>query len=84
VYYDEAHCEATDIPQKENAVNGLGFSHKTSLRTLMQSMLRLRKFLKDQNVEFIVPDAEVKHFSENADAKEIITKANTKLSTGKI
>jgi hypothetical protein len=68
VYYDDSHCEATDIPQKENAVNIISVSHKTTLRTLLQGMLRERGYFEKQDLDYLITQEEQKHFSENTTA----------------
>lgn len=56
-FYDERHCEATDIAQVPDAVNIMTIDEKVYLRKLSQGALRLRGYFLRQNVVF----AKVKH-----------------------
>jgi hypothetical protein len=44
VYYDQRHCEATDIRQRPDAIDILTFDEKMPSRTLFQGTLRMRQF----------------------------------------
>jgi hypothetical protein len=61
-FYDERHCEATDLKQRKDAVNLITFDQTVSLRTLLQGLIRLREYMTTQNVEIVVPAESVKHF----------------------
>lgn len=50
VYYDQRHCEATDIRQRPDAINILTFDEKMPSRTLFQGTLRLRQFFDGQSI----------------------------------
>jgi hypothetical protein len=63
VYYDESHSEATDILQKEDAINVISLNHKTIRRSFLQGMLRLRGYFERQDLEYVIPQDEIEHFS---------------------
>ena len=65
VYYDECHTEATDIAQVGSAKNAILIDHKTTLRTALQGILRLRDFFNEQSVEYVIADNEKHHFLES-------------------
>jgi len=54
IYYDENHCEATDLPQKPDAINLLSLSEKTTRRDFCQGALRLRQFFDGQTIEGVI------------------------------
>lgn len=60
IYYDECHCEATDLPQGKDAVNLLSSNASIILRDLLQGMLRARGFLKNQDIEYVVHENTIK------------------------
>ena len=60
IYYDECHCEATDLPQIKHAVNLLSSNASMILRDLLQGMLRAREYLKSQDIEYVVHENTVK------------------------
>ena len=64
VYYDECHTEATDIFQSPEAMNAILIDHKTTLRTCLQGILRLRNFFNKQSVEYVIADNEKHHFAK--------------------
>ena len=63
IYYDECHCEATDLPQIQNAVNLLSSDASVILRDLLQGMLRARGFLKSQDIEYVVHENTIKQLN---------------------
>jgi curved DNA-binding protein CbpA len=67
VYYDESHCEATDIVQNEDAINIITVDHKIIRRSFLQGMLRLRGYFKGQDLEYVLPQNELGHFSGTKD-----------------
>ncbi|MCL6756374.1 MAG: DUF3638 domain-containing protein [Candidatus Rhabdochlamydia oedothoracis] len=63
IYYDECHCEATDLPQIQNAVNLLSSDASIILRDLLQGMLRARGFLKGQDIEYVIHENTIKQLN---------------------
>ena len=63
VYYDEYHCEATDVVQNPDAINAISVGHKTTLRTFLQGMLRNRGYLGLGDLEYVIKKEEAHHFS---------------------
>ncbi|MBF8263857.1 MAG: hypothetical protein HW387_1522 [Parachlamydiales bacterium] len=53
-YFDECHCEATDIPQQKDAVNLISIDENVIRRTLFQGMLRLRGYFGQQDIEYVI------------------------------
>ncbi|PWU13277.1 MAG: hypothetical protein C5B45_06330 [Chlamydiae bacterium] len=54
IYYDECHCEATDLPQISDAINLLSSNGSMILRDLLQGMLRARGYLEKQDIEYVI------------------------------
>lgn len=63
IYYDECHCEATDLPQIQDALNLLSSDASVILRDLLQGMLRARGFLKSQDIEYVVHENTIKQLN---------------------
>lgn len=60
IYYDERHSEATDLPQIPDAVNLLSSNGSMILRDLLQGMLRARKYLEKQDIEYVLHENTIK------------------------
>jgi hypothetical protein len=76
VYYGQSNAEATDIAQRKDAINAISLNHKTTRRTFMQGMLRLRKYFEGQDIEILLPQGEKHLFSneETISHEEILLK----------
>jgi hypothetical protein len=64
-YFDESHCEATDFPQKKDAINILSVGAQTSRRTFLQAIMRLRGYFTGQDLEFVLLEEELEAFLGN-------------------
>lgn len=53
IYYDERHTTGTDLPQLIDAKNLLTFDNML-MRTLTQSIMRLRLFLANQDIDIVI------------------------------
>ncbi|MBS0626727.1 MAG: DUF3638 domain-containing protein, partial [Verrucomicrobia bacterium] len=72
VYYDERHCEATDIPQIPNALGLVVVGSALIDRDFVQTNLRLRGYLKNQDVDLIISEKESKNY-EKITGRDILT-----------
>ncbi len=73
--YDERHCEATDIPQIPDALGVVTASSSLSDRDLLQTVFRLRGYLKGQDVDFVIPEDERKNYPKDVTARDILMQA---------
>ena len=55
-YYDQRHTTGSDIPQAPNAKACVTIGETTTLRDILQGILRMRQFFQDQTIEFIIPE----------------------------
>ncbi|MBS0627198.1 MAG: hypothetical protein JSS09_03185, partial [Verrucomicrobia bacterium] len=72
-YYDQKHCEATDIPQIADAFGLVTVNNHLIIRDLLQTNFRLRGYLKEQDVDFILPESEKRNYPESFTVKDILT-----------
>lgn len=72
-YYDNTHCEATDIPQIPDAIGLVLVDSKLLDRDFLQTNLRLRGYLKNQDVDLLLLEDEKKNYPEHVTGREILT-----------
>jgi hypothetical protein len=74
-YYDERHCEATDVPQMSGALGLMVAGYKLRDRDLLQACLRLRDYMHSQNIDFILPEKELIYYPSNPTGRDILLQA---------
>jgi len=74
-YYDERHCEATDIPQMPGALGLVVVGSALKDRDLLQTNLRLRDYMNSQEVDLIIPEQEIQNYPNNPKGRDILLQA---------
>lgn len=76
VYYDQRHCEATDVTQEQNRCNLITFGLNTTTRDLLQGVMRLRQYVSGKQSVFYVMEKSVKEklfgMEKNPSVKDLI------------
>jgi len=71
-YYDERHCEATDIPQIPEALGLITVDSRLLDRDFLQTDLRLRKYLETQDIDLLVLEKELKNYPDSLTGRDIL------------
>lgn len=74
-YYDQKHCEATDIPQIADAFGLVVMNSRLIERDLLQTSLRFRKYLEGQDLDFILPENERQNYPDLITVKDIVVQS---------
>lgn len=74
-YYDERHCEATDLPQMIESLGLVIVGASLKDRDLLQTQLRLRDYMNSQDVDLIVPEKEKTNYPSNPTGRDILLQA---------
>lgn len=63
-YYDHLHTTGSNIPQPDTAAAIATINESATLRDILQGVMRMRKLLEKQNVEFVVPETMLPYLEE--------------------
>ena len=84
IYYDDNHCEETDLPQKPDAINLLSLSETTRRRDFFQGALRLRQFFEGQTIECVIAEEARKKFpNEGKSIQDVLPRLSQNQGTFK-
>ncbi len=72
-FYDERHCEATDIPQIPDALGLLTVNSHLGDRDFLQTELRLRGYLGCQDIDLVILEKERKNYPANLTGRNVLT-----------
>jgi len=68
-FYDHLHTTGSNIAQTDNASAIATFGESVTIRDILQGVMRMRKLLDTQNVEFVVPSTMHHYFEESLGIK---------------
>ncbi len=72
-FYDERHCEATDIPQIPEALGLVTVNNRLGDRDFLQTDLRLRGYLGCQDVDIVMLEKERENYGESLTGRNVLT-----------
>ncbi|MBS0627887.1 MAG: DUF3638 domain-containing protein, partial [Verrucomicrobia bacterium] len=72
-FFDEKHCEATDIPQIPDALGIVTFNIHLKDRDFLQTDLRLRGYLGCQDVDIVISEKEAKLYQKALTGRNVLT-----------
>lgn len=72
VYYDQSHTIGTDLKQDFNATAIVTINKNSSMRDLLQGVMRMREYPYNQRADFIVPQDLHEQFEQKLTVEKII------------
>ncbi len=63
-FYDHLHTTGSNIAQIDHATAIVSFSESVTIRDILQGVMRMRKLLDSQNVEFVIPKTIIPYLEE--------------------